>query len=473
VRVAWIAAAVYIALQTALVAYRWHILTITSDPGLFAQAILNAGHGFWDTPEGGSHFKYHFSPILAMLYPAVALTRSALALQLVGIVLIGLCAPALALLFQPYLSALLLGRLAVIALLYAPLGSVGFAEFHELAFFPITAILLLWAADRERWGLFALLGLAAISIREDVGIELSIIGLGIAAFTWLRRRGSTCRGLLLGEPRNPVATTWAFGILGVFSAAVVTVYFRMVAAVFSSWQPSADYDYPMSSGPSGLVTAILTKPLVAIPALFNFGKLTYVLEGVLPLVLLPLRSLWSLLALPALLILLLASNSAMWNMGRHYSAMWAPWLLIGTGVALVHIERVRGSTSAATWANAAIAGCLIVLLAFNPMHPGVTLRPAYHDVGSARAALACVPRGASIDTHEEWFAQIAADNVRSTHSRPGTTDYLVYATDYHDDAWPLTAPHVAAQVRAGNYAPVCRFGNVVTYRRSVTQGRSR
>src|SRR4029077_13140100 len=106
--------------------------------------------------------------------------------------------------------------------------------------------------------------------------------------------------------------------------------------------------------------------------------------------------------------------------------------LVGAGVALAHIERERGSKAAAAWANAAIAGCLIVLLAFNPMHPGVTLRPDYHDPASARAALACVPRGASIDTHEEWFAQIAADNVRSTHSRVGGTDYLVYAADYHD-----------------------------------------
>jgi uncharacterized membrane protein len=447
------------------VLYRWHILTITSDPGLFAQAILNVGHGFWDTPEGGSHFKYHFSPILATLYPFVALTHSALVLQLVAIVLIGLCAPALALLLQPYLSDALIGRLAAIALLYAPLGSVGFAEFHELAFFPIIAILLLWAADRERWGWFVLLGLAGISTREDVSIELSIIGLGIAAFIWLRRTRSTGRGLLLGEPRRPMAAVWAFGTLGITSAAIVTAYFRIVAAAFPSWGPSGDYDYPMSSGPSRLITAILTKPFVTLPALFNYGKLTYVLEGLLPLMLLPLRSLWSLLALPALLVLELASNSAMWNMGRHYSAMWAPWLLVGAGVALAHIERERGSKAAATWANAAIAGCLIVLLAFNPMHPGVTLRPDYHDPAFARAAIACVPRGASIDTHEEWFAQIAADNVRSTHSRAGGADYLVYAADYHDDAWPSTAPQVAAQVRAGNYTPICRFGNVVTYRR--------
>lgn len=453
-------------LQAALALYRWHILTITSDPGLFAQAILNAGHGFWDTPEGGSHFKYHFSPILATLYPFVALTHSALVLQLIDIVLIGVCAPALALLFQPYLSDSLAGRLAVVALLYAPLGSVGFAEFHELAFFPIIAILLLWAADRERWGWFALFGLAGIMTREDVGIELSIIGLGIAAFIWLRRTRATGRGLLLGEPRHPIATVLAFSSLGIASAAVVISYFKIVAAAYPSWGPRGDYDYPMSRGPSGLITAILTKPFVAIPSLWSYGKLTYLLEGLLPLMLLPLRSLWSLLALPALLVLMLASNSAMWNMGRHYSAMWAPWLLVGTGVVLAHIERDRGPKAAATWANAAIVGCLIVLLAFNPMHPGVTLRPAYHDAASARAALACVPRGESIDTHEEWFAQIAAENVHSTHSQGGGAQYLVYADDYHDYAWPSTAPRLATQVRAGHYAPVCRFGNVVTYRKA-------
>ena len=405
-----------------------------------------------------------------MLHPFVVLTHSALVLQLIAIALIGLSAPALALLFQPYLSGALVGRLAVIAILYAPLGAVGFAEFHELAFFPIIAILLLWAADRELWGWFALLALAGIATREDVGIELSVIGTAIAAFVWLRRARTTSQGFMLGEPRHPVATAAAFGTLALTAAAIVIAYFHNVATTYASWGPSGDYDYPMSRGPTGLIRAIVTQPLVAFPAVFNFGKLTYVLEGVLPLMLLPLRSLWSLLALPALLILELASNSAMWNMGRHYSAMWAPWLLIGTGVALARIELRHGSGAATKWANAAIAGCLIVLFAFNPMHLGVTLRPGYHDPSSARAALACVPRGASIDTHEEWFAQIAADNTFSTHSRAGGADYLVYALDYNDEASTSTAPRVAAQVRAGHYTPVCRFGNVVTYRR-LGQGR--
>jgi uncharacterized membrane protein len=464
-RGAWIVAGIYVAIQIALVLYRWHILTITSDTGLFAQAILNAGHGFANTPESGSHFKFHFSPILATLYPLVALTHNALSLQFAQIVLIALTAPALTLLFTPYVSEQLRWRLALIALLYAPLGVLGFAEFHELAFFPVIAVALLWAADRELWGWFAALGVCGIFTREDVGIELCLIGIAVAAFVWVRRREHRERGLILGEPHHATATAVAFGALGVVSAAVISAYFHVISARFASWLPGSDYDYPISHGPLGLVAALATRPFEAIPAVFNVGKLTYVLEGLLPLVLLPLRSYWSLLALPALLIIELASNSAMWNMGRHYSAMWAPWFLVATGAALARIERDHGLDAARKWTNAAIIGCVVVLVAFNPMHLGVTLRSAYHDPASAHAALACVPRGASIDTHEEWFAQIAAANPRSTHSQATGADYLVYASDYHDYAWPSTAPKVAAEVRAGDYTPVCRFGNVVTYKR--------
>jgi uncharacterized membrane protein len=479
-RTAWIIAGVYTLVLSIFAVHRWHILTFDADTGEFAQMILNAGHGFADAPEGGSHFQFHFSPIIALLYPLVALTHTALVLQFAQIVLIALTAPATYALFRPYASAGLSTCLGALALLYAPLAAVGETEFHELAFFPILLIMMLWAADRDRWGWFALFGIGCLLTKEDVGIELAFVGIAVAAFIWLRRRRTSGEGLLLGEPHSPTASAAAFASLSFASVFVVLSYFYIEHRVFGTfvpdlatgtqlqgagWETGQNYYYPFAHGALALIAALFTRPLIAIPGIYNYNKLAYIAEAVIPLMLLPLRSLWSLAAVPAFVILLLASNPYQWNMGRHYSAMWAPWLIVATGVALVCMERTQGIQRARRWAYAALIGCALVLSVANPMHLGYYLRPMYSDVASAQAALACVPRGASVSTHKEWYSVVAALNPQSTFNEADGVDYLVYAADYYDFFRRWTMPKLAQSLRAGRYVEICHFGNVVTYRR--------
>lgn len=463
-RIVWIIAAAYAFVHVVFAALRWHDMTIGADTGIFAQAILNAAHGFSDGPEGGSHFHYHFAPLLAVLYPVVALSRTPLSLQFVQIALVALTAPAMYALFRPYASHALCVRLAAITLLYPPLAAVGFTEFHETAFFPILAVLLMWAADRARWAWFAVIGAALILTREDVGMELAALGIGLAVVLWLRRQRGGGAGLLFGEPRQANATALAFGALGVVAAAVVTTYFRAVFATYHSWLPSREYVYSFANGPAQLFFAVVTKPWIAIPDIANLDKLGYLLQALVPLLFLPLRNAWSLLAVPALVIILASSDGGIYYVGHHYTAMWAPWLLLGAGVALAHMERRGAAHRAIWWANGAIAACIVTLVTFNPMHLGYYLRPQYADLASAHAALACVPRGASLSTHSMWFAQRGIENSNSTINAADGVDYLVYALD-SPDLHPWTAKRLAANVRAGRYVQVCRFGNVVTYKR--------
>lgn len=479
-RSAWIIAGVYALVLAVFAIRRWHILTFDADTGEFAQMILNVGHAFWNAPEGGSHFRFHFSPIIAVLYPFMALTRSALTVQFAQIVLIALSAPAIYALFRPYVSAGLCVWLSALTLLYAPLAAVGETEFHEVAFFPVLMIMMLWAADRERWGWFAAFGLGCMLTKEDVGIELAIVSSAIAALAWFRRRHTAGEGLLLGQPRSPTTTALAFASLALVGAFTVVGYFYVSHRVFGTWVPDLvpgkklegagwetgqNYNYPFAHGALSLLSVLLTQPLVALSGMYSVGKVLYLLEALLPLLLLPLRSLWSLAALPALAILLAGSNPYQWNMGRHYSATWAPWLIVAAGVALAQMERKGGVRLARRWIYAATAACLVTLLAFNPMHLGYYLRPMYSNVASARAALACVPRAASVSTHKEWFAPVAALNLKSTFNEADGVDYLVYAPDYYDYFRRWTVPKLEQSLRAGRYVEVCRFGNVVTYRR--------
>lgn len=162
--------------MTALAAVRWNVWSYGSDTGTFAQAVSNTFAGFTNGTEGGTHFRFHFSPILAVLWPLTALTHSPFSLQIAQVVLIALTAVPLASLMRAYVPEPWPTRCAVLAAVYPPLLANAFSEFHELAFYPVVAIALVWAADRARWGWFAVFAVAAVIIREDVCVDLVIIG---------------------------------------------------------------------------------------------------------------------------------------------------------------------------------------------------------------------------------------------------------------------------------------------------------
>ncbi len=129
--------------------YRWQIWMFGTDTGTFAQIVPDAFGGFRDGPEQGTHFRFHWAPLLAVLYPLVALSHSALSIQFAQIVLIGTPrfrstrsrAPT-SVPMRPSASGLL-------ALIYPPLMAVAFGEFHEIAFYPAIALGVFWAADRD------------------------------------------------------------------------------------------------------------------------------------------------------------------------------------------------------------------------------------------------------------------------------------------------------------------------------------
>ena len=172
--------AAYVFVVGVLTAYRWHVWMYGSDTGTFAQTILNAFSGFENGPEHGSHFRYHFSPLLAALFPLLAVTHSGLALQLAQVVLVALASPLLFALIRPYVSTALALRIAALVLVYPPLLAIAFEEFHEVAFYPALAVGLLWAADQGRWRWFCALVILAVLVREDLDLQLSVIGAGLA-----------------------------------------------------------------------------------------------------------------------------------------------------------------------------------------------------------------------------------------------------------------------------------------------------
>jgi uncharacterized membrane protein len=447
-----------------LAVVRAKLWTYGSDTGTFAQIVHDSFGGMRNGVEGGSHFRYHWSPSLALLWPLVAIARSALGLQLAQAAATALCAPLVAAIARPYVTPRLANGLGVLTLLYPPLLALGFDEFHELGLFTPLVLALVLCADRRLWLGFTLCGLAAIGIREDAALTLVVFGGVLTAIASLRRPGGN--GLLDGFATSPRALAVAGASLALAAAAALGVYYGVITPRFGGWIPSHFYVYSFANGPLSLVAAPFLHPREFARAIFTFGRLTYVLEALVPLAFLPLRSPWALLALPGGAIVLLANSGYVWRMGDHYAALWIPWLLVATVASVAALSRRAGERRAVRWTVLAGAICALFLIAFDPLHPLHYLHSYYGDLSDARRAIACVPKEASMATYDEWFSAVAAQRPRATIDRTNGVGYLVYAADFWSD--PNQArlwPEIAKEVAGGEYRAVCRYGAVVTYER--------
>ncbi|HKU68079.1 MAG TPA: DUF2079 domain-containing protein [Candidatus Baltobacteraceae bacterium] len=466
-----IAVGLVIAVMSALAIVRWNVWSYGTDTGTFAQIAHNAFHGFTDGPEHGTHFRFHWSPILALLWPIVAATRSPLGIQIAQVVLIAITAIPLAAIVRTYAGEKWALRVAVLALIYPPLLSASFEEFHELAFYPVTALALFWAADRARWIWFAVFALAAVLIREDACVDLLLIGIALGIIGLVKRQ-SAQGGLLYGEPIAPNGLAVAGFALAAVSAAVLALYAYVIVPHAGGWAPSHFYRYPFADGPAQTALAIFTHPLALGASVLTLGRLTYLLEAFAPLAFLPLRTRWVWLALPGFAGVLLASDSIVWRMGFHYELLWAPWLLLAAAWALIRIAQ-RSEPAARRWWTAAVAICVIVLAAFNPMHPAHYLtRAPYQHSSDVTSAFACVPRDARVATHDEWFAHEALTYPHSTNIEEGVQHFDGYIA--YTPAWrnAYVETHVLPQLRAalrqGRYSMACRSGGVLVLRPSRT-----
>jgi len=418
---------------------RWVFWSYGADSGTFAQAITDTFGGMRDGIERGTHFRFHWSPVLALLWPLMAATHQVLALQFVQVAATVACAPLVYALVAPRAGGGAALLVAILTLVYPPLLAIGWGEFHELGLFAPLVLGLIVSADRKAWGWFALCAVLACGVREDTTLELAIAGLALGIGAWRSRA--------------------AWFSLAALAIASDIFYYALIVPRVGPWNPAHFYVYPFAAGPLMLVLAPFMHPLAFAREFFTFGRLTYLIEAFVPLAFLPFFSRWSLLALPGFAIVLLANDQLVYHMGNHYASLWSPWLIAGTAFAVADRQAER-------WPQIAIGLSVIVLAFFDPLHPAHFLKPNYHDLGSAQRALACVPADASVSTHDEWFTHIAAHDPNATLNTIDGVDYLVFADDYPNDEFQRSwLPRIHAEVQAGAYHQVCRYGNVITYAR--------
>ena len=459
-------------LLTALAAVRAADWSYGADTGTFVQIVLDAFGGMHNGVERTTHYRFHWSPTLMLLWPFLAATHSLWALQTILAAATVACAPLVAAIVRAgvglgapleprtartehspapiRISAIERGvadRIGAVALIYPPLVAVGFGEFRDLGLLPALALGWWLAMQRRSWRWVGVCALLLAGLREDVCLELAIIGI-IVAVVALRN----------GDRATMLAALGSAGLAIVSDA----IYALVVLPRVGPWPPSHFYTYPFANGPAELLLAPLTHPLAFFAAILTVGRLTYVLEALVPLAFIPLRTRMFLLSIPGFAIVLLANSGLVWRMGMHYAALWIPWLLIAfaAGIATLRFQR--------RWTTIAFVLSAVVLIAFSPLHPLHYLKPSYHALGDARTALACVPANARVATHDEWYTAVAAN-------RPGamvlgeppftrSVDYVVVADDFPNTSFQSTArPYVNLLVARRAYVPACRAGHVTAY----------
>jgi uncharacterized membrane protein len=424
-----------------------------ADTGTFVQVVLGALGPMYDGVEHTTHYRFHWSPTLVVLWPLLAATHSVWVLQAVLALATVACAPLLAAIARTAgrsasLDGGLADRIGAVVLVYPPLVAVGFGEFRELGLLPPLALGWWLARQRRAWGWLAACAVLLAGLREDVCLELAILGIALGVVA-----------LQQGD-RPKAAASFATAALATISAAI---YVLIVLPRVGPWPPSHFYDYPFAHGPLALLTAPFVHPIAFAAAILTFGRLTYVLEALVPLALVPLRSPQIWLSVPGFAIVLLANSGLVWRMGEHYAALWIPWLLIAFAAGIATLRRPQ------RWTTIAFVLSAVVLIAFSPLHPGHYLKPSYHSLADARAALACVPAGATVATHDEWYTAVSAERPGAMvlGDTPPDAEWLVVADDYPNSSFAsVVLPRVHALAANGTYREVCRRGAVTAYARS-------
>ena len=437
-RFPWALALLYAALFTWLGAVRFATHHALVDFGIFAQTAASA-FGCFCNPIEGSHWAFHFSPILYLAGALLKLWPSPYAL-------IALQAAACALVIPP-VYALVAGRAgklvarttALIVFFYPALGGLTFVDFHENGFAPAAVAWGLWAFDSGYLIATAAFALLAICVKEDQAL---FVGIAAAIGAWRFRK--TRPGWL------------ALGVAIVAFAAVLKffLFIQPQHVALAHWAPQRFYDWTAAD-------------LRALP-LGILQRIGFVLLVFLPLLFIPFRSRAMWLAAAPLAEVLLSRMPTTFTLGTHYAGAWLGWVLAAFAFALRRMD----PASVRRWIFASLALCAVEYGVANPLHPKLNLRGIEPRDRALDAALSWIAPGDAVATQEEAYTHLALDHPQATllpesPSAALTTCYALIDRDFPGS--PRLQEYGAALQRLvdrGTYRLVRGEGGVELYRSS-------
>jgi uncharacterized membrane protein len=288
-------------------------LTTGYDLGIFDQAVRAYSHFRAPmVPLKGAHYDIfgdHFHPIIAVLAPLYWIWDNLGMLLIAQAVLTAASIPVVYRFTRRRAGETMS---LIVAAAYGfgwPLQALIDFDFHEIAFATPLAALAIDALDRrDDRKLMIWCGLLLL-VREDMGLLVALIGVLVLA----QRRG---KGRL------------AVGMIAVG----VGMYLLTTGVIIPHFASGHRFAYGNQFGSLGptvpaAMTNIVTHPWHAAAVFFTPSvKTQTLLLLILPLVLIPLRSPYALLALPLLAERFFNSRENLWIAIFHYNAL--PWLIL-------------------------------------------------------------------------------------------------------------------------------------------------
>jgi uncharacterized membrane protein len=408
------------------------------DFGIFAQTIAS-GFGCFCNAIEGSHWAFHFSPILYLPAALLIVWHSPLALIAVQSVAGALAIPPVYALIARRADRRTAVLGAAVAALYPALAGLIFNDFHENVFAPAAIVWMLWAFDGGRLRLAFVFALLAMAVKEDQAIFVAVAGI----LGWWRFRGT-----MAGR------TALAAAFVGAFVCAMFFRHIQPAAFAHAAWQPTRFYAWTASDVRGLFFSGIL-------------GRLGFAVLAFLPLLFLPFRSRMMWLAAAPLAEVLLSRMPTTYTIGSHYAGAWIGYVLVAFAFAVRKMD-ARKARAALLWC---IALCVVELAVANPLHPGLNLRAVQPRDGALDRTLATLPPNAQVATQEEAFTHLALSDPNATLLPERATEPLSTCYALVDTAFPDSARleeyggALHALVTAGTYVPVRRAGAITLYRR--------
>jgi uncharacterized membrane protein len=438
-RFLWIGCIVYAVLLTWLGAIKYDAHRNLVDFGIFSQTAASV-FGCFCNPIEGSHWAFHFSPVLYAAGLAVTLVRSPLTLVALQAIAGALVAPPVYALVRRARDARTARLAAVVAWLYPPLAGLVFGDFHENGFAPAAVVWTLYAFESGSLAGTIAGAIATLSIKEDQAVFLAIAG---ALGAWKFR--GTKRGIVAGA-------------IAVASGVIFVAYFTLIqphaaAAVSLPWQPLRFYAWSGDDARALLAT---------LPARLGFMLLAF---G--PLLFLPFRTPAMWLAAAPLAEVLFSRMSTTYTMGTHYAGAWIGYVLFAFALALGQVAPARLRAALI----ACIALCVVELAVADPLHPRLNLRPvAARDV-ELDAFLQTLPYGVSLATQEEAYTHLASGDplarlLPESPSQETRACFVLLDFDFPESArLQEYGSGFARLVADRRYVPIARMGGIALYRR--------
>ncbi|AXT85785.1 hypothetical protein C6I20_11690 [Aeromicrobium sp. A1-2] len=374
---------------------RYRRFTISSwDHAIFEQAVkgyARPGAPIVDVKGPGYNILGdHFSPIDALIAPFYRLFPAAQTIALAQVVLIAISVAVIAVLAMRHLGTLTGSAIGIAYAVSFGLQSAVEAEFHEVAFgAPLLALAGAAYVDR-RFGAVVAWSLPLLLVKEDLGLTVAVIG----GVLWLA--GERRRGLAL------LST-------GLIATAVI------VLVAIPAFASSDAYAYASTlGGDRGLLTTLLDEPGRKAATV----ALTVGITGLAALL-----SPWVLLVLPTFAWRFAGDNAYYWGTEWHYSLVLMPIVFVAMIDTMRRWPTLRWATVVA-----------VVVTAFTLVNsPLATLLDdqTYAEApraASARAVIAAVPDGASVETDIAMMSHLVTDHTVYWYGSVGdaTPEYVLF-----------------------------------------------